>query len=251
MGEEPDPTIFKAFNVEIGPLGLPIVNPATMETSSRNVYAGGDARRGPASIISAEADGRAAAYAMLKRMGFATPEVDYVSPGLDGNKLARRGEILSSLPFDDPNFAEREAVRCLACDSACLRCVEVCPNRANTYIATESPFEQDAQILHIDRLCNECGNCERFCPYDGAPFNGKPTLFDGVEDLEASRNAGFAFIRGPGLPSLALRSHIGAQKKVYDYCAWNGVSSIPEDAAMIALARTVWRNHPYLVEGLE
>ena len=29
------------------------------------------------------------------------------------------------------------------------------------------------QIIHVDRMCNECGNCTVFCPYDSAPYTRK------------------------------------------------------------------------------
>ena len=47
------------------------------------------------------------------------------------------------------------------------------------------------EILHIDGMCNECGNCAVFCPYDGAPYKDKFTLFGSEEDFNASENQGF------------------------------------------------------------
>ena len=248
IGEEPDTALLEGFGIESGRNRLPVADASTMETGVENLYVGGDARRGPASIIAAEADGRAAARSILAKEGFALPVQDYAVPRLDKAKLARRGEILSSLEPDDPGFAAREAERCLACDSACLRCVEVCPNRANMFIETGKPFSQDAQILHLDRLCNECGNCGFFCPWDGNPYSGKPTLFDSQAELEASKNAGFAFVSEGGLPWLAMRFEVGGQSCRLDYSSWNGVTSIPGAVSMVALAREVYRNHHYLLE---
>ncbi len=249
IGEEPELEYLADLGVKLDKNGLPSVDGQTMETNVPGVYVGGDARRGPASIIAAEADGRKAAMAILAKAGIAAPTSDYIPAPIDKAKLAKRGEMISSLPFDDPDFASREAERCLSCDSACLRCVEVCPNRANLYLETGLPFSQGAQILHIDRLCNECGNCGLFCPYEGEPFHGKPTLFDNIEDLKVSTNAGFAFIFAAREPvSLALRLTPGAAVMTLDYASWNGAASIPAAKNMIALAREVFRHHFYLVE---
>ena len=43
----------------------------------------------------------------------------------------------------------------------CGNCADVCPNRANVLI--EVPEMELLQILHIDYMCNECGNCRSFC----------------------------------------------------------------------------------------
>lgn len=247
IGEEPDREFLEKLGIGWGREHLPEVDPETMETSVKGVYIGGDARRGPSSIIAAEADGRAAARAILAKEGFALPASDYRPPAMDKAKLSRRGELLASLEPADPGFAAREAERCLSCDSACLRCVEVCPNRANMFIEIGEPFAQDAQIIHLDRLCNECGNCGFFCPYEGEPFKGKATLFDSVEDLDTSKNAGFAFIF-EGLPSLAMRTEAGETSFRLDYASWNGASSPPQAIFMVALARAVYRKHAYLLE---
>ena len=144
-------------------------------------------------------------------------------------------------------MAAREAERCLACDSACLRCVEVCPNGANVFIETPGPFRQWSQIVHLDRFCNECGNCGFFCPYEGEPYKDKATLFDTAEELEASTNPGFAFVFD-GLPSLTLRTNPGEKPFRLDYSGWNGANSPPGAAALVALARELYRNHLYLLE---
>ena len=248
VGEEPDRKVLAGFGVSIGADGLPAVDCDTLESGCPGVYVGGDARKGPGSIIAAEADGRKAARAIARTAGIATPESDYASPALDNGRLARRGLILGSLPAGDPGFAAREAERCLACDSACLRCVEVCPNRANLYLEIGRPFGQDAQILHVDALCNECGNCGFFCPWDGEPFAGKPTLFDSKADLDASKNAGFAFVREAGTVFLVLRDIVAGSVARLDEASWNGVSSLPGQSAMVAVAREVYRRHSYLLE---
>jgi len=95
--------------------------------------------------------------------------------------------------------AQQEAGRCMACDEMCNICVDVCPNRANhSYevapFSVEIPYaqkengkvitgtsesftlEQRYQILNIKDFCNECGNCETFCPSSGAPYKDKPRL---------------------------------------------------------------------------
>lgn len=249
IGEEPDTAFLGNLGVTLGKDGLPLADENTLETNVPGLYVGGDARRGPQSIIAAEADGRKAAVAILAAAGISAPSADYVAAPLDTRRLARRGEIVRSLSPDDPGFAAREAERCLACDSACLRCVEVCPNRANVYIEIGRPFAQAAQILHVDRLCNECGNCGLFCPYEGEPFRGKATLFDSLEDLRSSQNAGFAFtFAAREQVGLALRLMPGAAVMMLDYASWNGAASIPAAGSMIALAREVFRHHFYLVE---
>ena len=74
----------------------------------------------------------------------------------------------------------------------CGNCADVCPNRANVLI--EVPEMELLQILHIDSMCNECGNCRSFCQYAGAPYKDKFTLFATEEDMEDSTNNGFTVL---------------------------------------------------------
>ncbi len=43
--------------------------------------------------------------------------------------------------------------------------------------------KEKPQIVHVDRMCNECGNCETFCPYASAPYKDKFTLFNSESDF--------------------------------------------------------------------
>ena len=91
-------------------------------------------------------------------------------------------------------FAEHEAKRCLECSYICNKCVEVCPNRANAAIDIRyrsDVFSHPFQIVHLDSFCNECGNCATFCPWEGAPYKDKLTLYNRMDDFENSENSGF------------------------------------------------------------
>jgi putative selenate reductase len=115
----------------------------------------------------------------------------------------------------DETAARAEAARCLQCSALCDKCVEVCPNRANyTYqvepvhwtlpvlaclddalaVVGEEAFQvkQTRQIVHVDDLCNECGNCATFCVHQGKPYVDKPRLFLNEADfLQEDDNAFF------------------------------------------------------------
>ena len=85
---------------------------------------------------------------------------------------------------------------CISCD----KCVPVCPNDANfTFVLppSEMPIvkfrreggawrrweegtfriEEKHQIGNVADFCNDCGNCDVFCPEDGGPYLVKPRLF--------------------------------------------------------------------------
>ena len=95
--------------------------------------------------------------------------------------LAKKG--LLHLKMELPEEGER----CLHCRSHCESCVDVCPNRANLAIAVGLPRRE---IVHIDALCNYCGNCEAFCPYNSRPYLEKFTVFRTKLDFENSIQPG-------------------------------------------------------------
>lgn len=75
------------------------------------------------------------------------------------------------------------------CLKSCGICVDVCPNRANMRVAVEG-LSANYQILHVENMCNECGNCHMFCPKGGFPYLKKTTIFRNLEEYTDSKNTG-------------------------------------------------------------
>jgi len=95
---------------------------------------------------------------------------------------------------------------CLSCD----KCVPVCPNDANFSIETppeEVAYEdvllaadgavsreagglfrvkKEQQWANLADACNECGNCDVFCPEDGGPYVMKARFFASSASFEAT-----------------------------------------------------------------
>jgi putative selenate reductase len=121
---------------------------------------------------------------------------------------AHMAEIASGLLTDPRYHSDQNAkapkkvgthlalLDCLTCD----KCIPVCPNGANFDFpvpeGTHSPgavrwsggdfvlSEADPlivskrhQIGNVADACNECGQCDPWCPEDGGPYLVKPTLF--------------------------------------------------------------------------
>jgi len=251
VGEAPDAALLARFGIPVGPGGRPIadVNGRVAAMGDKpEIYVAGDARRGPASIIRAEADGRAAAFAILDEYGIAHRATRYVPSGDREAVRDRRGSIAPAMQGDADGFVRREAERCLSCDSWCGRCVEVCPNRA--YIAVPSAASNGMdQILQVDALCNECGNCGSFCPWDGEPWRDKPAIFADGEGLAAPAKAGFAIEADR---SIVYRAIPGAGTAKLSFDAWYAFAETlgGEGERMLELARAVLRESPWLVPAL-
>lgn len=73
------------------------------------------------------------------------------------------------------------------CRVLCRSCVVVCPNRAN--LVLDIP-DFESVILHLDRNCNECGNCQFSCVEPCLPYRDRLTLFTFEKDFEVSENPG-------------------------------------------------------------
>ncbi|MDL2218889.1 putative selenate reductase subunit YgfK [Ruminococcaceae bacterium OttesenSCG-928-O06] len=183
VGARVDTTPFEAAGIALTARGLPETSPAG-ESSHAGVYIAGDCKTGPATVVGAIADAKAIAKDICAKEGL---DAGFVKAELDADPavLQHRKGILAAAE-DEP----ADAARCLGCEMLCEICCDVCPNRANVRIALPG-FANAAQILHIDGLCNECGNCGIFCPHKGDPYKDKLTLFWSEEDFMDSQNKGF------------------------------------------------------------
>jgi len=158
IGQTPDIAFLDGSTVSLQADGTIAVDPDTGAASPSCVYAGGDAARGPATIIQACADGRRAAKAICAKLNIQFEQLAYGPTALSKEEIKRirwaraRKEAKHSpkmLPVAKRsgfNLIEQtlteeeargEAARCLQCSTLCDKCVEVCPNRANyTYFVT-------------------------------------------------------------------------------------------------------------------
>jgi len=157
IGQRPDISFLDGSDVYVGDRNTILVDPETgRATDEEPIYAGGDAVRGPATIIKGCADGQRAAEAICDRLGipFRRPNVEL--PTLSAGEIVnvKRARARRKAQHDSPLLppeerggfdlveqtlseveAQAEAERCLQCSHLCDKCVEVCPNRANyTYL---------------------------------------------------------------------------------------------------------------------
>ncbi|MDO4594294.1 MAG: selenate reductase [Tissierellia bacterium] len=73
------------------------------------------------------------------------------------------------------------------CRVLCQSCVRVCPNRCNEVV----DLGDEKIIVHMDQICNECGNCQFFCVEPCRPFKDRFTIFENEEAFNDSENDGY------------------------------------------------------------
>ena len=254
IGEVVDYDLLKANQIVVDDSGRIRVDDFN-ETSVKNVYIGGDAYHGPASIVEAIADSQKVVDGIFAKEGI-TPQTSSPSDYSFDHDLcleentARKAVVRPKVSADkfDANFAT-EAERCLECNLVCNKCVEVCPNGANVAIRVDTQRLRDVnQILHIEGLCNECGNCAVFCPYNGAPYKDKFTLFWHLEDFEAMDNQGYVY-----LTETTLKMRYSGE--IYELIVEDG-QLVPKDSSLtvnsemqnlLEMIQIIEQRYPYML----
>jgi len=124
--------------------------------------------------------------------------------------------------------SQLETFDCISCD----KCLPVCPNAANFVYPTpivgfdyhdwvvlpdgsvregqKKRFEitEAMQIACYADFCNECGNCDTFCPEYGGPYIKKPSFFGTRESWErAVPRDGFYVLQEAGRRTITGRMH--------------------------------------------
>ena len=177
VGEKVDAKLMADNGIEMERKG------SAFKTNVENVWCAGDAHRGPATVVEGIADAASFAEAVIgEAHTYDIPEAAYPSKA---QAIAKKGILKMA------KDACCEGSRCLDCNTVCENCADSCPNRANVVIKLSDGRHQ---ILHIDKMCNECGNCTQFCPYASEPCRDKFTLFQTKEDMDDSKNAGVLFL---------------------------------------------------------
>ena len=178
------------FRVRIGRGSTIQVDPATLSTNRRGVFAGGDAVTGPATVVEALAAGRLAASRINDYFQHRYPSVSKEEgETLVGDLLPETVEMIKKIgrieapllpaearskefePIElvyDWETAVNEARRCLRCGmgaeilfqdkcATCLTCLRVCPYHV-PYLDTTGTIQIPAD------QCQACGVCVAECP---------------------------------------------------------------------------------------
>lgn len=221
VGEKIDDGLYSANGIELNERGKVKVNADTLETNVSGVYVVGDANRGPATVVEAIADSMKAAKAITD---ITTDKYEELNVNPDNASAYQKKAVLYS---DCSKCSESD--RCLECATVCENCVDVCPNRAN--IAVSVKGKKMHQIIHVDGMCNECGNCATFCPYDSRPYKDKFTLFWSEEDFNDSTNEGFLL-----LDAQKQQYRVRLDGQVEDYVIDGTNCGLPEDVCNLICA---------------
>ena len=179
------PWIERDLGIAFDEWGMPVVDPATMQSSRKDVFFGGDAALGPKNIIWAVAHGHEAAIS-IDRLCHGenvnerpAPTVNLASQKMGIHEWSYDNQVAPEARFKvplkeltialkdireevelgfDPELAWKEAQRCLNCD---------------------------VQTVFAPKLCIECDACVDICPMDCITFTA-----DGEEmELRARLNA--------------------------------------------------------------
>lgn len=187
VGEKVPADYYQANGIHVDGSGRPQVNEETLETNLEGVYVVGDGLYGPSLVVKGMAHAMKAAEAIA-----GTSVSKDMSEPVEPEEIYQRKGILTEPEEGIRTKPTADSKRCLGCSSVCENCADVCPNRAN--VAIRVPGLTQSQIIHVDYMCNECGNCRSFCPYESAPYLDKFTLFANEKDMANSKNQGFAVL---------------------------------------------------------
>ena len=153
VGQTPDLSFLKGMEIDTTSQGTINVDPATLQTSKKGVFAGGDAVTGPWIAIEAVAAGKEAAISIDRYLreedlfeGRQKPELEKARyEEIYANQTKAPRERMELLPIEErrktfsevkkgfnEEQAKREALRCLNCGlcSECLQCVAICKAEA-------------------------------------------------------------------------------------------------------------------------
>jgi putative selenate reductase len=265
VGARVDTEHFTRNGIALNEKGYPRTNEAN-ESSVTDVYIAGDCRAGAATVVKAVADGKTIAADVLQKLGLAADfaaasaggaaEDPRSGAGAQGGRTinaAVQDEVWKQPPLlvaarEETLYAKKGVLvpacdgaadggRCLSCAEICEICVDVCPNRANVLVLAGGAGSSAHQVVHIDRMCNECGNCAVFCPHGGMPYRDKFTVFKNGEDFADSENPGFLPL-GEKLFRLRLED-----KSVLDRAAGEG--GVPRN--YVELIGAIMKDYAYLL----
>jgi putative selenate reductase YgfK subunit len=203
IGQQPDFCPFPAPPIQTTPWCTIVTEGGSTRTSAKDIFAGGDAVTGPATVVEAIAAGKQAAV-----------EIDHHLSGKPGpapmvrfqkrrrvpflrvpaaEKIANQRHPVPMLAADQRRHtfepielsyteaeARAEAGRCLRCDVCirCSTCEQVCRDQMNVFALKFSQITTTERVLtdypRVQEHCIACGACALACPTQAIDFEEGP-----------------------------------------------------------------------------
>jgi len=204
IGLQPSTNEF-AKDIELNKGGTIKVNEKTLQTSKKNIFAGGDGVTGASTIIEAAGQGKKAAFYIDKFLNDENPEAFEFGdklPAVDKNKILQRKDI-SFIPalnnkfrnvserindFDDieTTYTEAEVIksaqRCLDCSNCreCHQCVTACPAEA-------IDFSQKREIVNTNSKSVIITSGYKLFKPEGKPEYGYTKFPNVIDSMQMER----------------------------------------------------------------
>jgi NADPH-dependent glutamate synthase beta subunit-like oxidoreductase len=196
------PWIERDIGIEFDPWGMPVLDPATLQSKRPDVFFGGDAALGPKNIIWAVAHGHDAAIS-IDRFCHAedvndrpAPHVNLLSQKMGIHEWSYDNQVAPDPRFKVPLKDLTIALRDIRQE------VELGFDAALAWKEAQRCLNCDVQTVFAAKLCIECDACVDICPVDCITFtrNGEE------EDLRARLNAPARNVEQPLYVSGPLRT---------------------------------------------
>ncbi len=165
------PWIERDSGVDLDERGLPLLNPATMQsTTAPRVFFGGDAAFGPKNIIWAVAHGHEAAVSIDRLLNGEdlavrpAPHVNLMSQKMGIHEWSYDNAVSNDLRFKVPWTQAEIALASIKVE------VELGFDAATAFKETQRCLNCDVQTVFADKLCIECDACVDICPMDCISF---------------------------------------------------------------------------------
>ncbi len=166
------PWIERDIGLEFDKWGLPVVDKATMQSTVKNVFFGGDSAFGPKNIIWAVAHGHEAAVSIDKLLSGEDlaqrpdPMTNLVSQKMGIHEWSYDNDITADQRFKVPLLAAEKALKSIKVE------VELGFDPKTAYKEAERCLNCDVQTVFVKDACIECDACVDICPMDCITFTG-------------------------------------------------------------------------------
>jgi len=186
IGLQPSTNEF-AKDIELNKGGTIKVNEKTLQTSKKNIFAGGDGVTGASTIIEAAGQGKKAAFYIDKFLNDENPEAFEFGdklPAVDKNKILQRKDIsfIPALNNKFRNVSER---------------IKDFNDIETTY--TEAEVIKSAQRCLDCSNCRECHQCVTACPAEAIDFSQKREIVN-TNSKSVIITSGYKLFKPEGKP---------------------------------------------------